>query len=519
MAAPDGPDSFERGFQSVRKWNEPMAPEPSITSTTTFAARAQRSELWRATIWATALGALLAITICRRAVGGRVMSHDAMFWPTFAVLLLAMALQLALLRTLRLANKTGSVLPQFVWRGGIAFDLVVVMALLLISATASPRGPVPALSAPPLLLLPLVVMLSVLRLRPVFTLVTGLVAAAFHAALVFRAITVIDAPRTEYAVYFAYSAVLACIAVAGMLVATAVRGHVVEASREAGARERADLALEGMRRDLAVARDIQAGLLPVGPPRFDGFEFAGMNRPADLTGGDYYDWQLTPDGRLVAVIADVSGHGIGPALVMAVCRAYARASAASITDPSVLVRRVNELIQDDLPADRFITFAIALVEPGGEVQLVSAGHGPSLLYRASDRTVRRFGGDGLPLGVSPGESYEPATRFEMDQSDVLVLLTDGFFEWQRGSDGEAFGIDRLEAVLVAEAGRSAEEIVAALDRAVLSFGVGSTQPDDMTAVVIRRTRRAGSGCRSVQPLRPATKGANGTPAEAQPCAR
>jgi serine phosphatase RsbU (regulator of sigma subunit) len=498
------------------KWNEPMAPEPSITSTPTFAARAQRSELRRAAIWATALGALLVITICRRAAGGRVMSHDAMFWPTLGAIVLAMVLQLGLLRALRVANKTGSVLPAFVWRGSVAFDLTVVMALLLISATASPRGPVPALSAPPLLLLPLVVMLSVLRLRPTFTLLTGLIAAAFHAALVLRAIAVTDAPGAEYPVYFAYSAMLACIAVAGMLVASAVRGHVVEAASEAGARERADLALAGMRRDLAVARDIQTGLLPVAPPRFDGFEFAGMNRPADLTGGDYYDWQVTPDGRLVAVIADVSGHGIGPALVMAVCRAYARASAALITDPSVLVRRVNELIQDDLPADRFITFAIALIEPDGAVQLVSAGHGPSLLYSARDRTVQRFGGDGLPLGVSPCESYEPATRFEMEESDVLVMLTDGFFEWQRGSDGEAFGIKRLEAVLAAEAGRSAEEIVRALDGAVRSFAVGSTQPDDMTAVVIRRTQRTAGECRTAQPQHLATQGSNGAPDEAHP---
>src|SRR6185503_20531019 len=96
---------------------------------------------------------------------------------------------------------------------------------------------------------------------------------------------------------------------------------------EASQAERALRSVALIEQDLRVAHDIQMGLLPSDRPAITGFEVAGMARPAAHAGGDYYDWQALPDGRLVVAIADVTGHGIGPALVMAVCRAYARATA------------------------------------------------------------------------------------------------------------------------------------------------------------------------------------------------
>lgn len=95
-----------------------------------------------------------------------------------------------------------------------------------------------------------------------------------------------------------------------------------------------------------------------------------MNRPADLTGGDYYDWQAMPDGKLAVALADVTGHGIGPALVMAVCRASARAAAPILPDPPALLQRLNDLLNDDLPDDRFITLVLALLDESGAAQLV-----------------------------------------------------------------------------------------------------------------------------------------------------
>lgn len=459
----------------------------SITSSESFGARAQRSEERRVILWVGVLIVMIAISCARRWMGGVVMSENRVFFPTLAVLLAAVVLQIPLLIVLRRANRAARLLPGWLWRASSIADLCVPVAMLTISAFESPRGAVPALSAPPLLLLPLVVMMSILRLRPIFTLRAGLAGAVFHWCLAARALAINDGSSNQAPVFIAYGSILVLIAVTGMLVARDVKQHVVEAADEAAAREKADQHLAAVRHDLAVARDIQAGLLPQSVPDFEGFDIAGMNTPADLTGGDYYDWQKLSDGRLLAVMADVSGHGIGPALVMAVCRAYARASADIIPDPTKLMARLNELLHPDLPADRFITFAIAMLNSNGGIELLSAGHGPTLLYRAATGEIQQFGGDGIPLGIMPEESYGPTATFTLERGDVMVMLTDGFFEWARPSDDQAFGIERLCETLRNTAARDAQSILRTMDGAVRNFCAGSPQHDDMTAIVIRRT--------------------------------
>jgi serine phosphatase RsbU (regulator of sigma subunit) len=460
---------------------------PSITSTESFLSRAQRSEEHRVRLWLGVLVGMLLVMIGRRIGGGVVMSANIAFVPTVAVLTASIVFQIVLLSMLRGANRRMTLLPESLWRVSTMLDLCVPAAVLGILGFTSPRGAVTALSGPSLLLLPLVVLTSVLRLRPRLTLYAGLAGAAFHWALTLHAIRVAAVSSDWYPALFSYGLILIFIAFAGTLVAHEMKQHVREAVDEATAHEQAARRIAAVEHDLSVARDIQSGLLPIGTPTYAGFDIAGMNRPADQTGGDYYDWQELPDGRLVAVLADVTGHGIGPAIVMAVCRAYARASASIIREPAVLMARLNDLLLADLPADRFITFAMAMLQPDGKVELLSAGHGPTFLYRASTRSIEQFSGDGLPLGVAPSEIYGPAATFQMEVGDVLVMLTDGFFEWHRPSDGEQFGIERLSANVLAAVHCDAASMIKTLDAAVLEFAKGSEQPDDMTAVVIKRT--------------------------------
>lgn len=432
------------------------------------------------------LAGMLLLTLVRRAAGGMVMSVDRVFFPYTGVLVLGIACQLALLAVIRSANRRDVRLPGWLWRAGAMFDLGIAAALLSISQFYSPRGPIAALSSPPLLLLPLVLLMSVLRLRTAFTLYAGLTAAAIHILLTLRAINVSGAPHEAYPVYLAYGFILLLTAIVAAFVTRELRRHVREAADEAAAHERSDRMVDGMQRDLSVARDIQRGLLPSGPPRLAGFDIAGMNRPAEQTGGDYFDWQTLPDGRLAVALADVSGHGIGPALVMAVCRAYARASAPMTHDPAALLARLNELLHADLPSDRFITFALAVLDKDGGVQLISAGHGPTLLYRPATGEAREFGGDGMPLGVSPAEQYGPTTSLNLLEGDILVMLTDGFFEWARPGDGQQFGIPRLHQAIRDSADGDAAAILRGIDETVCTFCRGTPQSDDMTAIVIKR---------------------------------
>jgi serine phosphatase RsbU (regulator of sigma subunit) len=114
---------------------------------------------------------------------------------------------------------------------------------------------------------------------------------------------------------FGYAATLLIAGFVAGVVAGEFRKQVDAALREAELRRQVD----SLEHDLGVARSIQQSLLPGTMPLIKGFEIAGWNQPADQTGGDYYDWQLLPDGKVVVALADVTGHGIGPALLASVC--------------------------------------------------------------------------------------------------------------------------------------------------------------------------------------------------------
>jgi serine phosphatase RsbU (regulator of sigma subunit) len=264
----------------------------------------------------------------------------------------------------------------------------------------------------------------------------------------------------------------------GML--DAIDQAVEKLTRETAARER-------MQRDLDIARSVQQGLLPERPPKIEGFEIAGWSQPADETGGDYFDWQQLPDGRLAISLADVTGHGIGPALVTAVCRAYSRASFPSGEALGTLADRINELLVEDLPAERFVTFVVALLDAGANrVQWLSAGHGPLLVYTATDNRVQDFSAHDIPFGIAPGVQYGPPQEIDLAPGDMLVLLTDGFFEWANPA-GKMFGTARLREAIQAASSLPPEEIIRRLHSTVVDFAGGTQQADDLTMVVLKRT--------------------------------
>jgi serine phosphatase RsbU (regulator of sigma subunit) len=458
----------------------------SITGSESFRARLRRNEQWRATIMAS----VWALSICtfsiRRALGGPVASVDFIFQTSLAIFSFGVLFHAATIIAARRATKAGAPIADWRWHASAVVDLLIPTAAMTLLVLRSPTGPFASLSAPVLLAFPLVIFLSILRLRPIASLMTGIAAALAHATLVVVVIVRTDLDHHYWAIAFNYSVILLVSGVVAAFLATQARAVVHEAVGEAVTALHAKSALQAIRRDLDLAREIQQGLMPGAAPALARFDIAGMARPADQTGGDYYDWQPLPDGRLAVVLADVTGHGIGPALVMAVCRAYARASAPTAAQPGKLLQIVNTLIERDLPPGRFITMVIALVHDDGTIHLASAGHGPTLLYRAATRTVQWFGGQGLPLGVDPNESYDSADPILLQPGDVLMLLTDGFMEWSALNSKEQFGLERLQAALAAAAHLPARDILSSVDGAVQKFAGGAPQLDDTTAVAIKR---------------------------------
>ncbi|MBL9121308.1 MAG: PP2C family protein-serine/threonine phosphatase [Phycisphaerae bacterium] len=255
-------------------------------------------------------------------------------------------------------------------------------------------------------------------------------------------------------------------------------GHLVALTELTAEKERITAKLN-------IARDIQRGLLPQESPNISGFDIAGWSEAADETGGDFYDWMETPRGEIVLVVADVTGHGIGPSLMAAVCRAYARATLVESGPIEPLVERLNRLVHGDARSGQFVTFFAGVLDPASrKLSILSAAHGPILVYRASEHRVVETPTHGLPLGVVDDLDSEPGTRLTLDPGDILMVVSDGFFEWAN-REGEQFGHERLAAALLAASQRSSGEIIDAVRSEVYAFTTGTAQPDDMTALVVR----------------------------------
>lgn len=280
-----------------------------------------------------------------------------------------------------------------------------------------------------------------------------------------------------------YTLLILAAGVVAAAVAREVRRYVIAALREAETRRQ----VERLQHDMSVARSIQQSLLPRHPPTIDGFEVAGWNLPAEETGGDFYDWQVFPNGKAVLVLADVSGHGLGPAMLAAVCRAYARANLGIQDGLLTAMQRINDALIQDLTPGRFATLVAAICSPdNSRVELLSAGHGPLFVYVLREDKMESMGAQALPLGIAPALSADPPQCLDLQEGDLLVLVTDGLFEWENAT-GQQFGQERLEKVIRSVRQKNPKEIIEALYHAVLEFSGGTRQEDDLTALILKRT--------------------------------
>ncbi len=241
-----------------------------------------------------------------------------------------------------------------------------------------------------------------------------------------------------------------------------------------------------LQRSLEIARDIQQNLLPSESPKADGFDIAGFCEPADETGGDTYDFLQLPDGRWMLVIADASGHGIGPAMVIAETRAMLRAVSMQASHIEKIMPTVNNLLTVDLDDGRFVTCFFGLLDPDeNRLLYCSAGHGPMLFYGKKQDKFERVSATTLPLGIMEDIDFETVVQHDFAPGDFAVITTDGIFEAVNKA-GDQFGIDRMKETLKRDSGLPAEKMVSNLCHAVDEFTAGLAQADDITAVIIKK---------------------------------
>jgi sigma-B regulation protein RsbU (phosphoserine phosphatase) len=241
---------------------------------------------------------------------------------------------------------------------------------------------------------------------------------------------------------------------------------------------------ERLQRSIEIAREVLAALLPKDPQNLEHFDVAGCSIPAETAAGDYYDFVPCPDGRLGLVVGDVTGHGIGPAMVMTGARSALRILFEEGLDEAQILARLNSRLVEDLGDGRFMSMVVGRLDPKRRLlTYANAGQTPPLLLRA-DGEAKSLSGTGLALGIEKGVSYSALPAVELVAGDVLLWFTDGLVE-ARDASGQEFGNDRVIEVIRKHRDASAKELLTALRKAVATF-VGSDQlEDDLTLVALR----------------------------------
>ena len=242
--------------------------------------------------------------------------------------------------------------------------------------------------------------------------------------------------------------------------------------------------------DLEIARDIQRILLPSEAPAIDGFQISGINVPARLVSGHYFDYIRVDDERLGVAIADVSGKGVPASLIMAICRSVLRAEAARNPSPADVLRRVNRQLYPDIKEDMFISMAYLILDHHRDsITLARAGHDAPLLYKQQSQTVTPVKSPGMVVGIDSGNVFDRLTvdfAISLERDDCLVLYTDGVTE-TLNAEGDEFGLDRVIQTVRARANDGAQAIVKKIIQDVRDFTGSLPQNDDITLIAIRKT--------------------------------
>jgi len=236
---------------------------------------------------------------------------------------------------------------------------------------------------------------------------------------------------------------------------------------------------------IALARQIQMSTLPDTMPAVPGYDVHGRFLPAQRAGGDLFDLVVL-DGRLFILLGDATGHGFGPALSATQMQAMLRVAFRCGAGLDDAYRHVNNQLAEDLPDDRFITAFMGFLDPDRhEVSYHSGGQAPILHFRAGHGHCEVRPPTNFPLGALAFDRAPASSRLRLEPGDVLVLLSDGIFEYL-DVDGDPFGIAGVEEVLKRVKHEPAETMADEILAAVHAHGQGVSQADDITVVLVKR---------------------------------
>lgn len=374
--------------------------------------------------------------------------------------------------------------PWFKYAGAV---VQVSMVTSVIVIDAEMRGPLYAMSSMPPLFYGLVIGASSLSISPALCLATGLLASAQFTGLYafyLRPLAIAkhleSDPVVGWEITLMKSVIFVAIGAAAMLMAKKARALLARAVADARAEEK----LRAVENEMVLAAEIQAKLIPSELPERADLEISSSYQPARNLGGDYFDCIVRPNGRMLVVIADVSGKGYPAALMMSNVQAMVRVLAKESVTLDRTAERLNEAVVATSVRGRFVTMALVEIdEVEGAARFVNAGHNPPLVRMPDGRIVWLEDG-GPVLGACSDVGYV-CSKVPFPKDAVLVGYTDGLSE-AKAPTGELFGVDRIVDVVAASKGSAAGVVGDLLERTRRHLAGGSPH-DDLTIVCVRRS--------------------------------
>ena len=247
--------------------------------------------------------------------------------------------------------------------------------------------------------------------------------------------------------------------------------------------QRSAVSQERIRRELELGRQIQHDMLPQGPLMLGLTEIKGVSVPAREVGGDFFNYFALRDGRIALLVGDVSGKGVGAALLMANLQAALRTRLALGQDLASLAQELDVDIDRTTPGPVYATLFVGILDPAARrLRCVNAGHNPQYVLRTDGR-IERMESTGRPIGLLSGGGYAEQS-FDLAAGDVLFFYTDGCVEAENAG-GDMFGWERLEQTLAGAAALGADQVMAKVEAEVTRFRAGVELQDDATMMVVK----------------------------------
>lgn len=259
-----------------------------------------------------------------------------------------------------------------------------------------------------------------------------------------------------------------------------------------------------MEQEINIARDIQQALLPRNFRDFPHLSVSGCNFPCLSVGGDYFDVFPMGEGRTAFLIADVSGKGLGAAVVATMLQGALSGMTMDI-DPVRVFNHMNRFLCDHVEVGRYATMFFGMLDSTGHMEFINAGHPSPILIR-KDRVEEAFTEGSYPVGLVPDAQYTAAC-LKLEPEDTLVLFSDGVTE-AMDPDEQLFGVPRLRDVLAGKFDMQLEEVQKGVLEAVENFTRGARQADDLTLLLVRFRAPESTGITDTDVRKPSSASAN-----------